>query len=673
MNKIYQFKLGEILCETDAVVKDNYKVISTLPVGFYFGDGRLEIEILPTDIIYGLGQNTGGLNKRGKIYTSFCSDTVMHLEETLSLYGAHNFLLISGKNPLGLFFDTPSKITFDVGFTEENKIIVTMENWNGNLYLLSADTPLAIIKNFRELIGESYIPPLFAFGYQQSRWGYKNEADILAVRDGYNKYDIPLDTIYLDIDYMERFKDFTVSKEAFPNFKDLIAALKREHLRLIPIIDAGVKIEKGYHAYEEGLKNNYFCQTVDGKPFVAAVWPGLVHFPDFMQPKARAWFGALYQPFFDLGIEGFWNDMNEPAIFYTPKCLKEAIDSVKNAKDYLDLNVYEFWELLNKFEKLANNPLDYQDIYHQVGNKLLNHYQIHNLYGYNMLRSVAEHLANNTKNRKLLIARASAIGMHRYGGIWTGDNRSWWQHLELNIKMMPNLNMVGFLYTGADTGGFGADANRELLCRWLAFSIFTPLFRNHSALSTRNQELYNFSNPEAFKNIIRLRYALIPYLYSEYLKAVKNNSLLFTPLALKYPDDENCLDIEDELLVGDSIMIAPVYKPNSKGRYVYLPEDMLLVRFKAEDDYKIEGLAKGHHYFKVDLLEVLVFILPNKILPLTKSSLRTDELNLKELTLIANPHNEANYIYYLDDGLSNDSKLEKITLKTKEIISKVQL
>ena len=193
-----------------------------------------------------------------------------------------------------------------------------------------------------------------------------------------------------------------------------------------------------------------------------------------------------------------------------------------------------------------------------------------------------------------MFSRSSYIGMHRYGGIWTGDNLSWWSHILLNLHMMPSLNMCGFLYTGADLGGFGADTTEELLMRWLELGIFTPLMRNHSAWGTRRQEVYRFTQTGSFRKIIALRYCLLPYLYSEYMKAALRDEMMFRPLSFVYAGDRFARRVEDQLMVGESIMIAPVYEQNAKGRYVYLPERMKLVRFRGPEDRKEEVLEKGH-------------------------------------------------------------------------------
>ena len=257
--------------------------------------------------------------------------------------------------------------------------------------------------------------------------------------------------------------------------------------------------------------------------------------------------------------------------------------------------------------------------------------------------------------RILMFSRSSYIGMHRYGGIWQGDNKSWWFHLLLNIKMMPSLNMCGFLYTGADLGGFGADTTEELLMRWLEFGIFTPLMRNHSAAGTREQEVYRFGNTAGFRYVIGLRYRLIPYLYSEYMKAALRGEMMFRPLAFDYPDDKYAAQVEDQLLLGNELMLAPVYEQNARGRYVYLPETMKMVRFKEDGTMETEIRPAGHQYIDVELTDVVFFMRPDTLIPLAKPAQCTQDIDFEHLELLKFVQNEmASYEYYHDDGYSKD-------------------
>ncbi len=607
------------------------------------------------DGLYGLGQNIRGINKRGYIYESNCTDDPIHDEGKRSLYGAHNFLIIKGEKTFGLFVDMPSTVVFDCGYTHKDELVITIQSKDFDLYIIEEENFNEIIKAFRKLIGPSYIPPKWAFGYQQSRWGYKNEEDLKAVVEGYRKNHIPLDAIYMDIDFMDNFKDFTIDEKGFNHFSDTVKDLKEQGVRLVPIVDAGVKIEKGYDVYEEGVEKGYFCTNEKGEDFVAAVWPGLVHFPDFLNPEVRKWFGYKYKVLIDQGIEGFWNDMNEPAIFYTPEGLKEAFEKVDEIRQKDNIGVYEYFDLKDSVSNTGNNPKDYQRFYHKVGEKRIRHDKVHNLYGYNMTRAAGEAFeALEPHKRILMFSRASYIGMHRYGGIWTGDNMSWWSHLLLNIKMMPSLNMCGILYAGADIGGFGGNTTEDLVLRWLQFGCFTPLMRNHAALGTREQEAYQFTDLESFKNIIGIRYGLVPYLYSEYMKAALRNELYFRTLMMDYPEDSFAPNVEDQLMVGESLMIAPIYEQNARGRYVYLPEQMLMVKLRSLEERSYTIMNQGHHYIEVELEEMVFFIKPNHIVPLCSGGEYIEVLDEKHLELCGFIKEEASYELYQDDGFSKD-------------------
>ena len=526
--------------------------------------------------------------------------------------------------------------------------------------------PLNIIRSFRRMIGRSYIPPKFAFGFAQSRWGYMNREDVRTVADGYRECDFPIDMIVLDIDYMENYKDFTINGERFPDFPAFVKEMRERGIRLIPIIDAGVKVEKGYSVYEEGVKNNYFCKGEDGEPFVVGVWPGDSVFPDFLNSKAREWFGSNYKTLLDCGIEGFWNDMNEPSVFYSKKSLAKTIEHI-SGKAGKNLSLQEFWSITGGVATLANNPEDYASFYHDADGKQIRHSEVHNLFGYNMVRSASEYFKKyDDKKRFLIYSRSSHIGMHRYGGIWTGDNASRWEHLLMNLKMLPSLNMCGFLYAGADIGGFGQDTTEDLMLRWLALGIFVPLLRNHCTFGARRQEFYLFENKKAIKNLLDLRYSLIPYLYSEYVKSALRGELLYTPLGFLYPNDERAKEIEDQLFVGGSIMIAPVYRQNEKGRLVYLPESMKMVKIKSVTDYREKVLPRGDHYIEIGFDETVFFIAPGKALPLANPVSHVEELDDKNFLWLKNSEGEVDYELYTDDGVTADIRFENIkTIKVK--------
>lgn len=353
------------------------------------------------------------------------------------------------------------------------------------------------------------------------------------------------------------------------------------------MVFAGVKIEEGYEVYEEGVAGNYFVKCEDGSDFEACVWPGMTHLPDVLNKEAREWFGSKYGVLISKGIDAFWNDMNEPAIFYS----KEGREKTEQfMREYLEGKHPEipYQDIGGMFLSLANNEDDYASFYHNVDGQKIRHDRVHNLYGYNMTRAAGEAFE----------------------------------------KISPDKTL----------------------------SVFTPLFRNHSALGTREQEFYQFENTEDFRAIIEARYRLIPYIYSEYMKAVRDNEMLFKPLAFDYPEDEHALGVEDQLIMGNEIMIAPVYTQNADGRYVYLPENMLFVKLLPNGRETTEELKAGHHYVKVGLNEIPFFIKKDKKVPLAAPALRTSNIDYASIKYVG--HKNVAYELYEDDGISRTNMVE---------------
>ena len=631
------------------------------PIPFLTPDGSgWQLTLSEQAAVYGLGEMPRGINKRGWHYIANNTDESRHSEDKLSFYGAHNFLLVrDGSTCFGLFVDFPGKVYYDIGYSRHDLLSFHTETPDYDLYLLSGGNENAICKEFRTLIGRSYIPPKWAFGLAQSRWGYKTEEDVREVARQYKEHDLPLDMICMDIEYMQDYADFTVNKERFPDLTKLSADLKAQGIRLVPIIDAGVRVDPNDSTCTEGLEKGYFCKKADGTPFVAAVWPGKAYFADFLRPEVREWFGHKYKALTDCGIEGFWNDMNEPSLFYSPERLRAFLDDMAALREKDNIEQEEFFpRVVGGAMGLMNSPADYASFYHEADGRKVRHDQVHNLYGGSMTRAAGEAFADlRPGQRTLLYSRSSFIGSHRYGGIWLGDNNSSWAQLLANIQMMPSVQMCGFLYSGADLCGFSCDTTPDLALRWLEFGLLTPLMRNHSAVGTRMQEYYRF--PEvlpAVRNMIRLRYALLPYLYSEFTKAALENTSYFRPLAFDYPDDPDAREVEDQLLLGEGLMAAPVYVQNAHGRHVYLPEPMKLLRLRAVDDYDEEILPAGHHYIRCALDEMLLFIRPGHIIPVAQPANNTAELDDASLTLWSFlPNGEsAEYRMYRDDGVTTE-------------------
>ena len=600
---------------------------------------RFTMDLGAEDMLFGLGQAVGPINRRGRRYRSWNSDEFNHAEDRQSLYGSHNFLIVLREDaPFALYLDDPGPVKWDLGFEDRGRLNITSEFGDASLYILTPEEGTAknavcadLCRQFRRLTGRSYIPPYWAMGYIQSRWGYAGEEDALGVARGHREKGIPLDGICMDIDYMDGFRDFTWNKEAIPDLKELCARLKADGVRLIPIIDAGVKAEEGYGVYDEGHREGYFCKKADGSDFQAAVWPGLSCFPDFFREDASRWFGDKYRLLTENGVEGFWNDMNEPALFYSAEGIREAFE--KAAVPAEKMGTEAAFPLKAALQGVKNSMDDYRRFYHEIGGKAVRHDRVHNLYGALMTHSAADGLRrNHPSERKLLFSRSSFAGSHRDAGIWMGDNSSWWSHIALHLRMLPSLNMMGFIYSGADVGGFSGDVEEELLIRWTQLGVFTPLFRNHSAHGTRLQEIYRFPAWETMRDAVRVRYALIPWLYSEMMTAILTDGLLFRPLAFDYPSDPVAREVEDQVMLGRQCMIAPVLLQNAKGRNVYLPEDMLMLRFRTWQDYDAEKLKAGWHYIPFKENEFPLFVKKGMFVMIAEPGDSTDKISTSRVS-----------------------------------------
>lgn len=654
-----RYRFGEPIIDTEAILNKPEPKTEPLPY-FRREDGEEGIVLRYTlekgKPVYGLGQNVRGINKRGFRYVQYCKSFPQHTETLSSMYGAHNFIVVTGENTFGIFVDSPGCVIFDVGFTNLDELVITSESKDIDVYLIKENSVKEIVKEFRKQIGQSYIPPRWAFGFQQCRWGYQSTDEVRNVVYKLQEAEIPFDSIGLDIDYMDQYKNFTVDPKCYGDLEALSRELGEQGIRLVPIVDAGTKVEEGYDVYDKGIENGYFLKDESGKETAGVVWPGRCYFPDFLRPEVRRWFGDHYKYFTDMGIEGFWNDMNEPTIYFTDRGLTNVVDVVDEVKKS-QLDIPRRRQLLKAVSDMKNNRIDYKAMYHEVNGQSISHDEVHNLYGYYMARAASEQLdALLPNHRTLIFSRSSYIGMHRYAGIWQGDNHAWWQHILLNMKMMPSLNMCGLLFAGADVGGFHEDTSGDLLVRWTQLAVFTPLMRNHSTFSCRRQEPYLFEEKEILRDIIRIRYMLLPYIYSEFVKCALESEMMFRPLAFDYPEDERAAEVEDQLMYGDSLMIAPIYNQNSNGRYVYLPEDMVAVRISSPEEYELLPMKKGDHYISAELNQMVFFIRENKILPIAMPEQNTDHMNFAQLTLLSNVTKEASYKFYNDDGFTKEYK-----------------
>ena len=509
----------------------------------------------------------------------------------------------------GIFFDNTFKSYFDMGKENADYYYFGADNGNLDYYFIGGESLGDILGGYTSLTGKTPMPQLWTLGYQQSRWSYAPHTRVLELKENFRKHDIPCDVIHLDIDYMDNYKVFTWDEERFPEQKKFVKELKEDGFKVVTIIDPGVKKEKNYSIYEEGLKNHYFATDKDGVTYVNKVWPGDSVFPDFSKAETRTWWAKNQKLMLDSGVSGIWNDMNEPASF--------------------------------------NGPLP-DDVQFENEGRNTDHTEIHNVYGHLMGKATYEGLKENSGKRPFVITRAAYAGSQKYSTVWTGDNQSFWEHLRMSIPMLLNLGMSGMGFCGTDVGGFSFDCTGELLSRWVQVGCFTPLFRNHSCIHTRDQEPWAFDKEtlDINRKYIKLRYKLLPYLYDLMWKGENTGLPIMRPLVLHYTSDKNVHEINDQFLFGENILVAPVMEQGKKHRTVYLPEGKWI------DYWTKEVIEGGRLIIKDAPLDTCpMFIKSGSIIPNYPEQNYVGEKEITELTLDIYA-GEGSYTHYLDDGES---------------------
>ena len=444
-------------------------------------------------------------------------------------------------------------------------------------------------------------------GYQQSRWGYESAKDIRYIVDTYREHQIPLDVIHLDIDYMEHFKVFTWDEKEYDKEGVLFAELKEKGVKPITIIDPGTKVEEGYFMSDEGIENDYFAKDKDGNVYINVVWPGNSYYPDFGRAEVRKWWADHHKVLTDMGSAGIWNDMNEPASF--------------------------------------NGELPQDVVFHDE-DRVSNHAEMHNVYGHYMCRATYDGLKTHTGKRPFVITRACYAGSQKYTTVWTGDNQSLWSHLQMVVPQLCNLGMSGFTFCGTDIGGFGADCTPELLCRWIEAAMFSPLFRNHAAKGTKDQEPWRFGKEVADINrkYIEMRYRFIPYIYDLFYQGETTGLPVMRPLVLHYPNDPEVRNMNGEFLVGESILVAPVLEQGVTKKMVYLPEGVWY-------DYWTGEKFQGNQYILKDApIDICpMYIKAGSMIPMYEAMQYVGEKPYNKLTLLTTPE-AASYVHFQDNG-----------------------
>jgi alpha-glucosidase len=541
---------SRLLCEglgVDGTVKNVY------PVNEFLSGLTLNAPV--SEAFLGFGEKVGGLNKRGMHFTFWNTDVVPHHPDTDPLYQSIPFFIgLRDGVAWGFFLDEPWRSEVDVARDDPKRIRWTSSGPELDVYLIAGPSIASVLERYTALTGRMPLAPLWALGAQQSRWGYENEREIRAVLEGYKKHDLPLDAMYTDIDYMDGYKIWRWDNTRYPNPAKLVQDAALEGVKVIPIIDPGIKLEPGYSVYDEALERDYLVRSDRGDVLVGEVWPRPAVFPDFTRAEVRSWWGAQHKTFTDIGIAGFWNDMNEPSCFSLQKT-GGGFTTDGNLSDGLG--------------KVEGKTLPY-DARH--GQK--RHLEVHNVYGLSMCQSTREALERlRPEKRPFVLTRAGFAGIQRYSAVWTGDNSSYWAHLESSIAMLMGLGLSGVAFTGADIPGFVGAPSAELMARWYQLGVFYPLMRNHSAKGTPYQEPWRFGDEtlQLVREALERRYRLLPTLYTLMLEATRTGLPVLRPLLMHDPRDLECLNANDQFLFGDALLVAPVVRPGDSKQLAYLP------------------------------------------------------------------------------------------------------
>lgn len=587
---------------------------ATLGVSWWGNEVTDYRQMAPDEHFIGWGEKTGSIDRRGQSFINWNTDSYGYATDKDPIYGSIPFFVgVHGGTCYGIFFDNTRKVFANFGGGADRELYYFgAPDGEMNYYFFGASTVGGIIRDYTALTGRAPMPPLWSLGYQQSRWGYMSEHELLETASTFREKKIPADVIYLDIQYMDHYKVFTWDKTKFPRPHWMIDSLKRMGFDLVTIIDPGVKIEPGYRAYEEGTAKGYFARYPGGRPYVGTVWPGRCNFPDFTRPEVRAWWGNNFKDSHtDNGIRGFWNDMNEPAVLggkEIPTLVEFGPDSNR-----VTLNT------------------------------------VKNVFGLEMARATFEGTRKLLDQRPFNLTRASYAGVQKYSAVWTGDNNPQDEHMLLGYRLLNSLGLSGVPFVGMDIPSFSGDATPELFLRWMSLGVYAPLYRNHSAINNRYHEpwAYGEFNTDSIRKVIELRYRLLPYLYSAFYQAHTEGLPINRMLPIEYTYDSTVYQdaYGDEFLFGDNMLVCPV-DSKTLAAQVYLPEGEWY-RFGSDQVYT----GGQVQYVPSPLTDAPVFVRAGGIVPM--QSVVQDTKQAGDGVLYLNVWKGAggtHFVYYEDDG-----------------------
>lgn len=605
-NKEVEIKTQKLVCR---VAKNDLKVILEDlqgniiledEKGFHWEDyqdygGNLiynSKKISESEVFLGFGDKPTDLDLRGKLLTNWGSDMFGYEKNSDPLYKNIPFYygLHQGIS-YGIFLDNTFKTTFDFGFYNYKVMSFWADGGEMDYYFMYGPDLLQIAKDYVQITGLPKMPPIWSLGYQQSRWSYAPENEVKQIANQFREKAIPCDVIYLDIDYMDAYKCFTWDDQKFPNPANLAQKLAEQGFKLITIIDPGIKIEKGYEIYENGLANNFFCKRGDGPLMKGSVWPGECNFPDFTNPNVREWWAQLIAEFGKIGIAGIWNDMNEPAVF--------GIHTFPN------------------------------DVRHNFDGEECSHRKAHNVYGMQMARATQIGMEKWDENRRTFsLTRSGFAGVQRYAAVWTGDNLSTWEHLWLANIQCQRLSISGLSFCGSDIGGFIGNPDGELFLRWIQLALFHPLMRGHSSKDYAHKEPWVYPEPyfSLIQSFIKLRYSLLPYFYTQIWKYTQDGTPFISSLCFGDQTNRHTYYRKEEFYIGDKLLACPVSAAEVESRIMFLPKGEWY-HFFTNDFYV--GNREIVTYCPISI--VPFFVKAGTVLPLYPTIYHTGEINRIEL------------------------------------------
>ncbi len=567
----------------------------------------------------GLGEKTGGINRRGNYFVNWNSDVPAYASNADPLYSTIPFFIgIHSKRVYGIFFDNTYKSYFNFGGGADEELFhFGADDGDMNYYFFGGSTVESILKDYTALTGRTPMPPLWSLGFQQSRWGYDSQEQLLTIAKTFREKKMPADVIVSDINYMDNYKVFTWNPTNFQNVKAMNTQMKGMGFDMVTIIDPGIKIEKGYTAYEEGVAKNLFAKYPDGRTYVGHVWPGRCHFPDFVKPATQRWWGQSFKSsYVDNGVRGFWNDMNEPAAW---------------GREFP--NLIEFGE----------------------GKDKATLYKVKNAYGLLMSKATYEGTkALMNGQRPFVLTRAAYAGIQKYSAQWTGDNVSSDEHMMLGFRLLNSMGVSGVPYVGMDIGGFIGNPSPDLFIRWMSLGVYSPLFRNHTHIGYNYREpwLFGETNTYTIRRILEQRYQMLPYLYSSFYQSHTTGLPVNRMLPIHYTYDEKVYNskVENQFLFGENILVAPV-ESNKQTVEVYFPGSTKWYRLS--NDEVFEGGSS--RFVAAPLSNLPVFVKEGAIVPMQSVIQHTKEKGDGILRLhIWKGTTPTAFVYYEDDGETYD-------------------